>query len=297
MKIAVLLFGHLRDFEACVDSLRKHVLNKYDCDVFMHTWDEYDIKTRTWHKQICEPVLFDKAAVSAIIEEKYAPKYYEITHQDYDAKQEELLQSAYFPDYKFSLTGMRFLMYSMNRANELRHKYEKEQGVSYDYVIVTRPDIYFHADLDIEKVVKQALCFELDMNNTRFFATDDVNSNFRSATFLDCCSDLLFFARSQVIDAFIQVNREIDKEYCKSHSLGINSIFTSREIGIGIFPIPIAFIKGKDWSFNIHRVSGMQEQNLKKKSLLNRIVVKGVSFLLIPFAYLFQRYPKLNRYR
>lgn len=294
MKIAVLLFGHLRSFETCVDSLREHVLSRYDCDVFMHTWDERDVKTRTWHNQICEPVLFDKAAMGAVIEAKYAPKYYEITHQNLEGG-DHVIQSTYFPDYKFSLTGMHFLMYSMNRANELRHQYEKEHDVHYDYVLVTRPDVYFHVDFKIEKVIEQALCFGLDLNKTRFFATDQANSHFTSATFLDCCSDVLFFAYPQVVDTFIRVNTDVDEEYCKAHSMGINSIFACREIEAGIIPVPIAFTKGNDWAFSSQRVE--KSQVVKQKSRMRMFVIKALSYVLLPVAYLFKRYSGLNYYK
>ena len=50
MKIAIQLFGHLRTYKKCLPALKKHLLNKYDCDIFMHTWDTYNHNTKTWHK-------------------------------------------------------------------------------------------------------------------------------------------------------------------------------------------------------------------------------------------------------
>ena len=38
LKIAVQLFGHFRTFEKCAQALKENLLDRYDCDVFIHTW-------------------------------------------------------------------------------------------------------------------------------------------------------------------------------------------------------------------------------------------------------------------
>ena len=49
IKIAVQFFGHLRTFEKCAPSIQQHILSKFDCDVFMHTWSDTEHSTQTWH--------------------------------------------------------------------------------------------------------------------------------------------------------------------------------------------------------------------------------------------------------
>jgi hypothetical protein len=39
MKVAILLTGHSRDYNKTFDSLKKNVLDVYDCDVYFNTWD------------------------------------------------------------------------------------------------------------------------------------------------------------------------------------------------------------------------------------------------------------------
>jgi hypothetical protein len=39
MKVAILLTGHSRDYNKTFDSLKKNVLDVYDCDVYLNTWD------------------------------------------------------------------------------------------------------------------------------------------------------------------------------------------------------------------------------------------------------------------
>ena len=51
MKIAVQLFGHLRTFRECHSYLAKHLLDLYECDVFVHTWSFEDHVDPTWHKE------------------------------------------------------------------------------------------------------------------------------------------------------------------------------------------------------------------------------------------------------
>jgi len=39
MKVAILLTGHSRDYNKTFDSLKKNVLDVYDCDIYFNTWD------------------------------------------------------------------------------------------------------------------------------------------------------------------------------------------------------------------------------------------------------------------
>lgn len=50
MKIAVCFFGHLRTFKECATHIKHNLLDKYDCDLFMHTWSTYNHHTKTHHE-------------------------------------------------------------------------------------------------------------------------------------------------------------------------------------------------------------------------------------------------------
>ena len=50
MKIAVCFFGHLRTFKRCAPYIKLNLLEHYDCDLFMHTWSDYNHQTKTWHE-------------------------------------------------------------------------------------------------------------------------------------------------------------------------------------------------------------------------------------------------------
>ena len=50
MKIAVCFFGHLRTFKRCAPYIKFNLFKHYDCDLFMHTWSDYNHQTKTWHE-------------------------------------------------------------------------------------------------------------------------------------------------------------------------------------------------------------------------------------------------------
>ena len=73
LKIAIQFFGHLRTFEKCAPSVKKHLLTKFDCDVFMHTWSETEHSTQTWHNSKSKVNNVNEAILNKI-EEVYLPK-------------------------------------------------------------------------------------------------------------------------------------------------------------------------------------------------------------------------------
>ncbi len=243
MKIAVLLFGHLRTFEYCAPYLKANLLDKYDCDVFMHTWDELDSHTKSWdNKHDIEGVLTDYH--KQLINDFYHPKAIKIEHQKLKS---EIIIKSKVDNKSGSLNGMRYMFHSMNEVNNLRKKYETETGTKYDIVIVTRPDVALFNPLEIQKTLSEAKLMNLDLNKCRFFAGlyGDANTNVR--LIISRVSDILFFGKPNVIDKYIQVNCNISKAYAEKHFLNIVSVYTSNEINAGIIPVEICFAYSSDW--------------------------------------------------
>lgn len=147
LKIAVQLYGHLRTFETCAPALRRHLLDRYDSDVFIHTWDRTEHTTRSWYADSlrAEPDEVD-ATILAKVSELYAPKSIKVETQDF------LDVPGHFgthPEIQISLQGLKYMTYGQYQANLLRETYQQENGLSYDYVVVTRPDIMPLVDLDL----------------------------------------------------------------------------------------------------------------------------------------------------
>ena len=243
MKIAVLLFGHLRTFEYCAPFLRANLLDKYNCDVFMHTWDTFDSETLAWYNRTDKTTKISDDILQKI-KELFNPKKIEIGHQV--IKKETIIKSL-IDDKKNSLNGMLFMFQSMNCANSLRKQYEKETGIKYDIVIVTRPDVALFNFLNIEKILKESKIMNLDLNKTRFFAGLYGAADTNVGLIISRISDILFFGKPKVIDKYILSNSNITKEYAKKHFLNITSIYSSNEIKAGIIPVQICFEYVKDW--------------------------------------------------
>ena len=259
MKIAVLLFGHVRSYQYCSRYLKKNVLNRYHADVFMHTWDLSDSQTLTWDNR--------KRNISKITSEEltkikkiYLPKGFCVESQHIE--EDEILKSK-IDGKKASLQGMRHAFLSLKRANDLRKKYEKEKGIKYDLILVTRPDIAIYKEVPIEKSIQEARMLNLDLETCRFFAGLSNVSKANCALMVHRGCDMLFWGKEVAIENFILANTSLSYEYAVSHFYNVTSILTSNEIRVGNNPQLVCFQYGKDWKV----VREVSDTEPKKSSL------------------------------
>lgn len=159
MKIAVCISGQLRDYYNYIDNVFEKVINKYNADVFLHTWNHDDEKIKE--------ALNSYKPVSHLIEEFspgkviYSEKWLNINNDiiekekitvEYDLKNGDLVGK---PQNIFSM------YYSIFKANELKREYENEHKFKYDIVLRFRPDIEFNVDLNFNNnivIIPQTLC-------------------------------------------------------------------------------------------------------------------------------------------
>ena len=241
MKIGILIFGHLRTFEQASAHTVKNLLGKYDCDVFMHTWDEMDSSTLSWDNRAKHHKGFTQDTIEQI-KRIYKPKGLKIGHQELS---EDRIVFSLDGQRKTSLNGMNFMFKSLNEANEARKEYERETGTAYDIVLCVRPDIAVYNFLDIEKILFEAKVLNLDVSKSRF--TVSARGHGILKVLSSQVNDMLFFARGEVIDKYIQANLELTYEYASAHMIAVTTIFTSREIAAGIMPVPVNFLFPRDW--------------------------------------------------
>lgn len=291
MKIAVLLFGHLRDFESCVGTLRINVLNHYDCDVFMHTWDETEPHTHSWHGQRTERRVVDEE-LQKIIREKYNPTSLLIEHQELP-EQEQIIE---LPSREVSFTGVNFMFQSMRKANELRKQHERDYGFLYDYILVTRPDVRFFTPINIWGVFSEAQKIGLDISRVRFFAHEGASNPIREHYLvMNGGCDLLFMGKPNVIDEFISINSNIDSAFIKSHIINTVSVFVSKELENGLLSIPFSYARGLDWDFSAN--SKAMATRSSSKSNLYKKLIRLISYLLKPIFKYEMKHPKVNYYK
>ena len=188
-KVAVCFFGHLRTLKKCLPFIRKNLLNLYDCDIFMHTWDRYDHASKTWHNnQIKSPKLVSK---------DYIKRLLNITDEQIvvETQPADTGDKVYnYANIVFSLFGLECVWYAMRSVNELRQKYAKLHNVNYDAVVFIRPDIFVNTPIDITEVMSE---------NDAVYYVGNVAGTLSDIKQVKA-SDVFFWAKPDVIDEIMK---------------------------------------------------------------------------------------------
>lgn len=185
MKVAVQFFGHLRTYADCWESINKFILKKYDCDVFMHTWDTLDSHTKTWHNFRVDE---EEKSVMELEEELkwiYSLKSLKIEKQQLVDEGNLVCQGK-----EISIFGLHAMLYSMREVNKMREAYQREKNVKYDYVLVVRPDVkllsnfnfldYANPQNTVPEILNNSIYlagfykFKYLLNDFRFIGASDV---------------------------------------------------------------------------------------------------------------------------
>ncbi len=217
-RIAVQLFGHLRTWQSCAAALREHVLDRYDCDVFVHTWDRTDHQTGTWHDSSSAPAPVE----AALIESTYAPVSLKIETQDF------LEEEGTFGRHRISLLGIRYMLYSKYQATLLREEHQRARGAAYDYVLVTRPDILLHAALKFEDYADQFRFFDgcsihLVHGPNSYVLDDRIFS-------VPIASDCLYFAKPEVVDMITRAYLDFERFFRQGGALWPEGLLHPEEV-------------------------------------------------------------------
>lgn len=205
-KVAVQIYGHLRTYTECAPNLKKFFSDKYDCDIFIHTWDTLDHTTKAWHKlnEGRDVIELNTTQIEMTIRDLYNPKIITVEKQipcDFGNITDDYGQS-------YSIYGIYCMMQTMKKVNNLRIQYQKNHSVNYDFVVFTRPDIFLKRDFSIEKYTNG---FTDDELNKNIFITG-MNCSPASVIINDIRyyggKDLLFFGRPHIITALFE-NEEV----------------------------------------------------------------------------------------
>lgn len=152
MKVAVCLSGHTRTFLDTYQSVQEHLLSKYDCDCFIHTYHTSGFRTGVNGSD--ERFLLSGEAVNRVME-IYQPKH--IMIEDNDACM-TMHNPANYGDRRRIMpeTNVRAVLsmfYSIKRSNDLKSRYERDNGFIYDVVMRLRfDDLIKQFDYDITQV-------------------------------------------------------------------------------------------------------------------------------------------------
>ncbi len=188
-RIAVQFFGHLRTFEKCLPSIKRHLLNRYECDIFMHTWDTYNHNSKTWHnnfknvnKKVNQEQIIQKLGI--------LPEQIKIEHQKLYTDDKIIVHG-----YEFALQGLMSVYHSIKTVNKLREDYQKKHKIKYDMVVCIRPDVVLLEDLKIEKYINDK--FNQDGTNI-YLAGHTPDRDMYGLNYVETV-DLLFFGGAKAI--------------------------------------------------------------------------------------------------
>lgn len=131
MKMAILLSGQPRSINTCYESLKKFYLDKYDCDIFIHTWfdDKFPSSIYGEYINLYKPVRFfgEKQII-------------------FDS------QGIKDPTWHVTLQNILSQYYSIFMSNQLKLSYETTNEVKYDIVMRIRSDLQIIRPIEIEKI-------------------------------------------------------------------------------------------------------------------------------------------------
>lgn len=195
MKTALLLSGHIRNLVENYDNLKEHVLNHFQPDVFLHTWDTYGWRAEGNDIECGDGKFkgFDYYSGKVNQEEIVSllnPKAY--VFENFLEKEEEFLSQAkkyksnckHPKDRPENVVG---LAYKIFKCNELKKLHEQNNNFVYDVVIRARPDIVYSEWFN-KRILSLVGSIE---NNTLFTPVEESYGN---------ASDILAVGSSSTID-------------------------------------------------------------------------------------------------
>jgi len=167
MKIAVCISGQPRAYAQGYEYMKRNLLDKYDCDIFIHTW-----KNKVYNTD-------DVISL-------YKPKLHEVENPYEDGIFDYLFPNT--PNVKgWPPTATVSMFYSMFKSLTLKTEYEMEVG-KYDWVVKTRFDYAINGVIPFEQLDRNRLYIPncrmtpmRDFGNDQFaFASNGIMTDYMS---------------------------------------------------------------------------------------------------------------------
>ena len=300
-RIAIQLFGHLRTFEHTFYSfdkflLQENILDGYEIDIFIHTWDELDHSTVNYRNlegiSLTEQPLTEETL--SIVNNLYLPKKIVIESQlncDNDVLIEKIGK---FPRAK---KGCLNNSYSIYMVNKLRNEYELENNNYYDWVVTTRPDILFKSAFRIDNIISCYSKFDLQMpNNVIFHGFNPFGRGnmIEDPRFL-AGSDLIFFGKPKDIDRSSSLYLEFDDNIFLDDFYCMEVWWYDFWKKKGIVAYPINYKHGTD--FDVIKSNMIQSKRLNKNSKTKYYKRKFFVLLLnlLPYCLVINKINRLQK--
>lgn len=256
-KFALQLFGHMRTFDLCAPHLKKYLLNQGDFDIFIHTWSELERESHAHAESDSISSPFNDA-VKKKINDIYRPKAIEIGEQvSYFSTEEE-------GKTEIPLNGLKNMHASLSKSIQLRLNYQKNHEVSYDFVVVMRPDIFLNEKFPLsylENISKRPR-----LKNSIFLAgRTKPTLYYRQPKLLEhriIGTDIVFGGRPYVIDKLSNIGVSNEIYFLENETSIGEPQFFSYLLGSGITISFFSYFSPKCWRI-------LRNRNLKSEKFHN----------------------------
>ena len=143
MKTAMLVYGQLRQYEKCMPSIQKYILDVLQPDVFVNVWDTRGHSLYSEVANIDISFSNEKVILDDVIK-YYNPKDVLIeNYNDWMNNLEGEYKQVMLSEKK-SATPKN---YKIKMCNQMKRKYEEKNNFKYDCVMVFRPDTIFFSQI------------------------------------------------------------------------------------------------------------------------------------------------------
>lgn len=146
MRVAVILTGHLRCWKQVFPNFKEKVMDRYNPDIFIHTWDDeaYWIPGDKQNETgIFEgaPQIVDEDVIDCYKPKIYVKEYWEDYNKHFESCGE------YFKNFAHRPKNILSMFYKMQQGFALVERHVAQLQNNYDLVIRMRPDMILHDDL------------------------------------------------------------------------------------------------------------------------------------------------------
>lgn len=231
-KVALCISGHLRTFESNYRTVKQHILDKFNCDVFIHTWDTLGVAHRAGDSNLH---ITDTHKMNNLIHQLYNPKKIVIEKTKHFPITPLMQQRS---SENRDLAGIMSMFYKVEECNKLRKTYQEETGAQYDFVIRFRGDLWLEESIPLD--------YKTHSNHVYL----PVYGNFGGAC------DQIAFGSPSVMDKYSTLHSNVEKYLRAGCPMNPEKLLLFHLESQGV---PIAKVHMK---FVIRRANGLVQDNM-----------------------------------